>query len=125
MVEQNATLSLLPSAGGTIIHMSGGSNLPGEFNPTASLLPVVSAPILTFSGGVHPNEPIRNTFTTIRNNGSEDGYSNQCMLISILDHLRYRTNDPMSLSLKQFRTAIKRTIQDLDTIWPGNKEYSF
>ena len=37
------------------------------------------------------------------NNGSEDGFSQQCMLISILDYLRKKTNRYPGMSLRQFR----------------------
>ena len=37
------------------------------------------------------------------NGGGEDGFSNQCMLISILDYLRKKTNRLTGMSLRQFR----------------------
>lgn len=37
------------------------------------------------------------------NNGSEDGFSQQCMLISILDYLRKKTKRYPGMSLRQFR----------------------
>jgi hypothetical protein len=37
------------------------------------------------------------------NSGAEDGFSQQCMLISILDYLRKKTNTLPGMSLRQFR----------------------
>ena len=65
-------------------------------------------------------------FMTIGNNGTDnvDGYSNQCMLISILDHLRNTRalhEHPKLENIKSFRNFL-----GLDSRhWPENVEYDY
>ena len=132
MEGYNPSVSLLPQGSGVIHHMSGG-NAPPNYDPSASLLPNVAANIGVYKGG--GGSPAMNEITgqirVIPNNGrvpESDEFSNQCMLISLVDHIKYRkalTNVKVhtDFTLKMLRDDV---IQDDDKkIWPPNVEYDY
>jgi hypothetical protein len=92
MEGYNPSVSLLPQGSGVITPMSGGGAPPG-YDPSVSLLPQVDATIGLYKGGAAALAkeflPI-DIVESIQNDGTDgtNDFRNQCMLISIMDHLR-------------------------------------
>ena len=134
MEGYNPSVSLLPQGSGVIHHMSGG-NMPPGYDPSASLLPNVPANIGVYKGG--GGEPVDSEITgkirVIPNNGKVPGspeFSNQCMLISLVDHIKYR-KAPDGFTIKNVKVQTDFTLKLLrddviqDDVWPPNIEYDY
>ena len=141
MEGYNPSVSLLPQGSGVIHHMSGG-NAPPNYDPNASLLPNVSANIGVYKGGGGSpvDAKITGKIRVIPNNGrvpGSDEFSNQCMLISLVDHVKNRkapdgfnlTQDGKSITQDEFTLEILRNFvihtDDDKKIWPPNVEYDY
>ena len=137
MEGYNPSVSLLPQGSGVIHHMSGG-NMPPGYDPSASLLPNVAANIGVYKGG--GGEPVDSEITgkirVISNNGrvpESDEFSNQCMLISLVDHIKYRKALD-GFTIKNVKVQTDFTLKllrddviqgDDKKIWPPNIEYDY
>ena len=138
MEGYNPSVSLLPQGSGVIHHMSGG-NAPPNYDPNASLLPNVPANIGVYKGGGGSpvDAEITGKIRVIPNNGrvpGSDEFSNQCMLISLVDHVKNRmapdgfilqqTKMQTDFTLEMLRNSVIQT-DDYKKIWPPTAEYDY
>ena len=120
MEGYNPSVSLLPQGSGVITPMSGGGAPPG-YDPSASLLPQGPGPIGLYKGG-DPSASIQ--YGMITNTGRDGEFSNQCMLLSIIDHLKWKKNGDKKITLKSFRDDLSKIV-DFNKNWLPTEEFNF